>query len=233
MTVCIAALYDNGKGAVLASDHMITWGFSPMEYETESNDVSKIRALSDDSYVLHAGNVFDGDLIVQRSQTQIIEAKFSLAEDLANTIANVYKEVRLHNLEQRFLHPRGLTLNGYYAAQQTLNPGMVQEIDERLANGNIGVEFLIAGPTAFGYSIFTISHPGIATCVDPIGYGAIGIGAAHVFHSLISAPYRKDLGKEQVKKFVLEAKEKSQLSPGVGQQTSTRSLPKEMQDDED
>ncbi len=227
MTVCIAALFDNGKGAVLASDHMITWGIPPMAYEFESDDVSKIRELGDNSYVLHAGNVFDGDLIVQRSQAQIIEEKLVLAEDIANTIAEVYGNVRLHNLEQRYLRPRGLTLNGYYAAQLSLNPGMVQEIDEKLANDGIGVEFLIAGPSAFGYSIYTILHPGIATCVDAIGYGAIGVGASHVFHSLISAPYRKDLGKEQVEKFVLEAKEKSQLSPGVGQQTSTRSLPKE------
>ena len=46
MTICIAALYDNGKGAVLASDQMITASI-PIGYEFEHQEITKIVPLSD------------------------------------------------------------------------------------------------------------------------------------------------------------------------------------------
>lgn len=227
MTVCIAALYDNGKGAVLASDHMITANIPPMAYEFESNAASKIYQLSADSYVLLAGGILHGDSIIRHSQVAISHEGHKSVEHLVNTIANEYRVTRLRYIEERYLNPRGLTLDLYYERQTSLNPGIVQSIDQALLNDNLGVEFLLAGPTGKGFSIYTITNPGIATCVDAIGYGAIGIGAPHVFHSLISAPYRKELGKSEIEKLVRKAKEMSQVSPGVGQQTSIRFLPAE------
>jgi len=41
MTVCIAALYDDGKGCVLTSDQMTTAHF-PIGYEFESDEVEKL-----------------------------------------------------------------------------------------------------------------------------------------------------------------------------------------------
>ena len=44
MTVCIAALYGNGSGAVLASDRMVT-AHIPIEYEFEYEERAKIVEL--------------------------------------------------------------------------------------------------------------------------------------------------------------------------------------------
>lgn len=41
MTICIAALYKNGEGCILASDRMVTVHF-PMGYEYENEEVKKI-----------------------------------------------------------------------------------------------------------------------------------------------------------------------------------------------
>lgn len=227
MTVCIAALYENGKGAALVSDRMITANIPPMAYEFESSEASKIHQLSPDSYVLLAGGILHGDSIIRHSQDVISREGYKSVEDLSNTITNTYKDTRLEYIEQRYLSPRGLTLERYYDRQASLNPGIVQSIDQALLNDNLGVEFLLAGPTSAGFSIYMITNPGIATCVDAIGYGAIGIGAPHAINYLISNSYKKELGKPEVEELVRKAKEMSQVSPGVGQQTTIRSLPME------
>ena len=227
MTVCIAALYENGKGAVLASDRMITANIPPMAYEFESSEASKIHQLSADSYVLLAGGILHGDSIIRHSQVIISREGYKSVEDLSNTITDTYKETRLKYIEQRYLNPRGLTLDRYYDRQTSLNPGIVQSIDQALLNDNLGVDFLLAGPKGDGFSIYMITNPGIAICVDAIGYGAIGIGAPHAVNYLISNSYKKDHGKSKVEELVARAKEMSQVSPGVGQLTSIRSLPVE------
>lgn len=67
----------------------------------------------------------------------------------------------------------------------------------------------------------------MSTCVDAIGFSAIGSGAPHVVYSLLGATYRKSLGKSQVKDLIIQAKELSEVAPGVGKQTSIRVLPEE------
>ena len=89
MTVCIAALYENGKGAVLASDHMITANI-PIGYEFENDETSKIYALNDDTYVLSAGNVLFGDQIVQSSRITIAEGSRGHVRDMANIVKTKY-----------------------------------------------------------------------------------------------------------------------------------------------
>ena len=136
MTVCIAALYENGKGAVLASDRMITANIPPMAYEFESSEASKIHQLSADSYVLLAGGILHGDSIIRHSQVVISREGYKSVEDLSNTITDTYKETRLNYIEQRYLNPRGLTLDRYYDRQTSLNPGIVESIDQALLNDN-------------------------------------------------------------------------------------------------
>ena len=44
LTICVAALYEDGKGAVLASDRMVT-AHIPFGYEFEHQQTAKIRSL--------------------------------------------------------------------------------------------------------------------------------------------------------------------------------------------
>lgn len=226
MTVCIAALYENGKGAVLACDHMITANI-PISYEFENEETSKIHAIKDDTCVLTAGTVMFGDQIVQASRTAIAGEGHEHIRDIAEIVKTQYKNFRLAFVEENFLAPRGLTLESYYGRQASLNPGMVQMIDETLVNVDIEVQLLVVGPTGTGYSIYAITHPGVATCVDAIGFGAIGSGAPHVIYSLLGATYKKSLGKSEIEDLVMRAKQLSEVATGVGKQTSIHILPVE------
>lgn len=230
MTVCIAALYGGGKGVVLASDHMITANI-PMGYQFENDETSKIHPLSEDSCALFAGNVLFGDPILQQSRAIIAGEGQKYVGEIAEIVKNSYKDFRLSYIEERYLAPRGLTLEAYYGRQESLNPGIIQVVDQAMATEDIGVEFIVVGPTGAGYGIYIISNPGLSACLDAIGFSAIGSGAPHVLYSLLGATYKKSLGESEVKKLVKQAKKMSEVAPGVGKQTSVRVLPAEEEND--
>lgn len=226
MTVCIAALYENGKGAVLVSDRMITASI-PIGYEFENDEASKIHALNDDAYVLSAGNMLFGDQIIQSSRKTIAGENLEYVREMADIVKTKYQTFRSAYIGDNYLAPRGLTLESYYSRQATLHPAIVQMIDDPMVNVDIGVELILVGPTGTGYSIYVITNPGMATCVDAIGFTAIGSGAPHVTYSLLGAKYKKSLGKSDVEDLVMQAKKISEVAPGVGKETSNEVLPKE------
>ena len=226
MTVCIAALFDNGNGAVLASDRMITANI-PIGYEFENDEASKIQPLNDNAYVLSAGDVLFADQIVRSSRAIVANTGQEFVGGIAEIVKNAYKSFRMSYIIERYLEPRGLALDSYYSNHQSLNPYVIQEVDQAMMNHHIGVELIVVGPTGSGYGIYVITNPGMATCVDAIGFTAIGSGSPHVTYSLLGATYKKSLGKSDVKDLVIRAKEISEVAPGVGKQTSIHVLPKE------
>ena len=97
MTICIAALYDNGKGAVLASDQMITASI-PIGYEFEHQEITKIVPLNDPAsiYALTAGNVLLGTEILNIAKVQIQQQQHMVtASEAVETVRAVYGGVML------------------------------------------------------------------------------------------------------------------------------------------
>jgi len=223
MTVCIVALFDNGKGAVLSSDHMITANI-PIGYEFENEATSKIHALTDNSYALFAGDVLAGDQIVKAARATIAVKGLQYVEEIAEIVQQAYKTIRLSRITERHLEPRGLTLGSYYERQKLLNSVIVEMVDRALVTENIGVDLIVVGPRKKGYSIYIVANPGEATCVDAIGFTAVGSGAPHVLYSFLGSQYKKSLKARQVKDLVLKAKQISEVAPGVGKQTSIKIL---------
>ena len=79
---------------------------------------------------------------------------------------------------------------------------------------------LIAGPDGQSNSIYTILNPGTIHNNGGIGHGAIGSGAPHALSSLIENSYASSMPKEKVVDLVKRAKARSEVAPGVGQQTT-------------
>lgn len=224
MTVCIAALFDDGQGAILASDHMIT-AHIPVGYEYEDKRTSKIHKLADNAYAMFAGTVLFGDHIINMSKEQIPENGAKTLDKLANIVGDSYMKFRTSYIIEQTLAPRGLTLEKYYEMHPILNPNIIGMVDGALANENLGVDFILVGPRKQGFGIYVVNNPGAALCVDALGYAAEGSGAPHVLASLIGDSYHKSLGYSEVKEMIKTAKEKSQVAPGVGKDTSCVTLP--------
>lgn len=229
MTVCIAALYGDGNGVLLVSDRMVTAHF-PIGYEFEHLEDTKIIALdgSNAVYVMIAGDVLSGNEIVNAAKAQLSQRDGGVtATEAAETIRSAYQKVRLTNIVQRELEPRGLDLNSYYGRQQQLSPQIVQMVDQAMYNGDLGVEMLVAGPNGESYTIHSITNPGAARDHTSIGYAAIGSGSPHAFYSLIEASYRSSLPREEAVKLIKGAKQRSEVAPGVGKETTLVEIPRE------
>ncbi len=234
MTVCIAALYGDGQGAVLASDKMVT-AHIPMGYEFEHQSITKIVPMDGDpgsTFALAAGDVLLGTEILNiarvRIQQQLEQQSTITALEIAELVRSTYQQVRLTNIAQRELEPRGLDLETYYRNNQALTQQIVQIVDQALTQGDIGVEIIVTGPgNTSRYTIHTIGNPGILREHTPIGYSAIGSGAPHAMYSLIEASYESSLNKDKVHNIVSEAKKRSEVAPGVGSGTQMLVIPVE------
>lgn len=221
MTVCIAVLFENRRGAVLASDQMVTARI-PIGYEFEHQEISKIVPITDQAsiYVLAAGDVLLGTEILNDAKVRIQQQQHAVtASEATEIVRAAYQQARLINIVQRELEPRGLSLDSYYAAHQALAPQVLQIVDQAMSQADAGVEFIIAGRDEDEYTLHTVMNPGVTSDHTPLGYCAIGSGAPHAMYSLIEASYKQSLGKPEVEELVRNAKTRSEVAPGVGSGT--------------
>jgi len=223
MTVCIAALCNNGQGCILTSDQMTTANI-PMGYEFENEEVSKIIEVRDGAFVLTAGDVLFSNEAINMAKTRIITENIQSAEGIGDAIRQAYQQIRKTRIIRTELESRGLDLGAYLNMQQKLNPAIVQLVDNAFRNYHPQVEFIFVGKDGNSCHIYTILNPGDIFCQDPIGFAAIGSGAPHALYSLIEANYKKSMDAKTVKELVEKAKQRSEVAPGVGSATSTQEI---------
>jgi len=220
MTVCIAALYDSGKGCVLVSDQMTTAHF-PIGYEFENDEVEKIVQVnaSISVYALIAGDVLFANEVIEGVRKEIATQGTTVTSGIAELFRKSYQDARRQRIIRNELEPRGLDLPTYYQNHKNILPQIIQLIDNAFKTYNPRVEFIVAGQGEATCHIFTIMNPGDSICHNPIGYAAVGSGAPHAMYSLIESNYKKSLDKTKVKELVEKAKQRSEVAPGVGKDT--------------
>ncbi len=225
MTICIAALYNSGKGCILCSDLMVT-AHIPMGYEFESDDVDKIISICESSpiHALSAGDVLASNEMIELAKKEAKTQGIANTSGIAELLRIAYQVVRRNAVIQHELEPRGLDLPTFHNFHQRLLPQVVQMIDRAFAEFDAGVDFILAGKNDTQCGIYSISNPGDLSCHNPIGYAAVGSGAPHAIYSLIDAKYKKSMDKDTVEKLVSEAKKRSEVAPGVGTDTKIISV---------
>ncbi|MCL5091035.1 MAG: hypothetical protein M1514_03435 [Patescibacteria group bacterium] len=227
MTICIAAMAENGKKIVLAADRMITANF-PIPTEFETDDVPKIYRVGSSAIAMSAGNALSAYEVIERARAQVNSQQISKVEQITEVIRRTYQDYRRQLIIERVLEPRGLNLDSYYNSQQKLVLGVVQEVESQLTGFNLGVELIVAGcRDGDECHIFTITHPGVTFLHDALGHVSIGSGAPHVMYFFIGSSYKKNLPVAEVEQIVREAKKKSEVAPGVGRQTELIIIPED------
>ena len=232
MTVCIAALCDDGRGVVLASDRMVT-AHIPIGYEFEHEPATKIVKLLESPLVqvLLSGDVLRGHEVVGQARTLLTQQRGPVpVAEAAEFVRSCYQEIRRVCIIRTELEPRGLDLIQFYNNHQQLIPVVVQAIDHALSSSDLNVEMLIAGANGPNHAIYSVVNPGIVRDHSAIGHGAIGSGAPHALYSLIEDEYRSSMPKDQVIELIKKAKTRSEVAPGVGKQTTIVAIPNEEPD---
>lgn len=229
MTICIAALADDCKKLVLSADQMITANI-PISYQFETDNVKKIYEVVENVVIMTAGNALFSYEIVETVKKSINPDQKSITvQEVAEITRTVYQNFRRNKVVRRFLEPRGLTLSDYLINQSKFHAGVVQEIEQNLVNFNIDVELIVAGNNSDRCHVFSITHPGDLVSHDSIGYVCVGSGSPHATYYLIGSDYKKTMVLEDVKRLVKEAKQKSEVAPGVGKATTEKILPEHIQ----
>ncbi len=220
MTICIAALYGGGEGCVLASDQMTTAQI-PIGYEFENDEVEKIIKIRADTkvYVLIAGDVLFANEVIETARTEANSQGITATPILADLVRGAYQDVRKLHIIRHEIEARGLTIDSYYQNHQRLLSQIVQMIDNAFMRWDPMVQFIVAGMGDTLCNIITVTNPGDSICHDAIGFAAVGSGAPHAMYSIIESDYKKSMDKVTVEKIVRQAKERSEVAPGVGKET--------------
>jgi 20S proteasome alpha/beta subunit len=222
MTICIAAICENGKNIVVAADRMFT---SPLnvEFETEEH---KIEIVSKFCVAMAAGGSAYATEVIDPVRSIFGKRDDALVPDIANAILNQYKVVRNQKLEEQVVLP--MLGNDFlvhraknFTVAQYLQPqaNVYQQIVAISSNYNLNLELLIVGIDKTGAHIFSVSHPGTGFNLDKLGYSAVGSGAIHAVISLSLTAQTTHRELMETLYTVYDAKKSAEVAPGVGRVT--------------
>ena len=217
MTICLAGICqeDGQQYAVVAADRMVTLG-GFIEFE---HGVPKMAHPSAQAVVMVAGDTLVGTRLA-REVSEALDGAVPRTPGIARDLAMKYSEVRTQALETQILSTRGLTLQMYYGAHQSLNQQITMMLDQQMNQYNLGVELLLAGVDQDGAHIFSVHNPGGAELQhDVIGYAAIGSGAIHAVQSMIGFKHSSSAGLRETIFRAYSSKRRAEVAPGVGEET--------------
>jgi 20S proteasome alpha/beta subunit len=221
MTICIGALCADlagnpSKGVIVASDRMVTLaGLTEFEHE-----VPKITAITDKIVALIAGDALRGSRLIREVSSGMPASP--LVQAVAEGTANRYAELRKEQTHNDVFRPRAITIDDFYqnGIQQQMNPVLVSQIDNYVANFDYAVSLLVAGVDDIGSHLFSIANPGGGfNDHQPIGYHAIGSGWIHALQSIIGFGHTGARGLHETIFTVYASKRRAEVAPGVGHDT--------------
>jgi hypothetical protein len=227
MTVCVAAICDNGKTIILVSDRMIGPGF----IESEPN-LNKVIKLHGQWWVLFAGDdispVFDiVDYAKEAIKKKHITANLppdnpALLQTVMDAVRESYEKKRMEQAESLYLKPIGWDIDSFNASAGGANclPDF-GEIKAKIADYFLNVELLVAGfSEGIAYVFSLIGREGaIVNRHDLPGFYSIGSGGIGASFMM----YYRDLSYKTIAReavyYAMEAKLFGEQASGVGEDT--------------
>jgi hypothetical protein len=225
MTVCIAAVCDNGTKLVVAADRMFT-AAPPVNVEFETTE-KKIETLSASCVALFAGNSSYAFEVLQQTSESLAGSQRPSIAHVTEIARSAYVSVRASKVRETVLIPHlgpdflraeslGMLLPAYLQTQGGLYGQMVGVMNQF----NLGAEIIVAGVGESGVArIAVIGHPGTAVWLDKLGYAAIGSGGSHATIRLALGAQTRNSPLLDTVYRVYEAKKASEVAPGVGIET--------------
>jgi 20S proteasome alpha/beta subunit len=225
MTVCVAALCENGNAIVIAADKMIGMGYVEGE-----PDISKQRKLHKDCWVLFAGEditpVFD---IIDYAR-EILEKDYSVEvnnpaplHEVMKSVEKGFEKKRTQDAERLYLSSTGWTLERFNREGHQILPNAAQ-IQADIDRFRPVIQLLVIGfdDNGVGY-VFGLDGygdaPGIAKRLDIPGFHSIGSGSTVATFMLYYRHMSPKIGAREGLYYVLEAKYYGEQASGVGPST--------------
>lgn len=226
MTVCVAALCrwnynpfkssdDWGTVAITASDRMITFG--DVQYEPSQ---TKVAEMSQHTMLLIAGDYALHSEAIIRTREGLARQPAAPPRDIALAYGRQIQAIKRRHAEDMYLAPLGLNTDLLMAQQREMTEHsmsfLMQQMQEYRGED---VEALIVGTHEGHATIYHIDGRGSVTCMDDVGFAAIGSGAWHTRSLLMQNRYSNAWLFFPALALVFAAKRAADLSPGVGRET--------------
>jgi len=220
MTVCIGAVCEGGKVAVVAADRMVTFG-PPMMLTTEPPAFSKIQRLTDASVLLFSGSVPDGEWILTQARAVAAANPGQPIATIAEAVRKAYVQLKRTRVEETILGPFiGADFDRFQQLiAQSPSSQLLQGVLALVTQHNLQTDLLVAGTDNAGTHVFVVQHPGILLPMASMGFAAIGSGAVHASVRLSLGQHTPTASLIDTVYNVYEAKRAAEVAPGVGKMT--------------
>jgi len=214
MTICIAAICDQGSSLVLATDSMVTNEWLSLQFE---HPTRKITPLSERCVALTAGDALAHTELFNEVQDEIAQLKAPSVIEIVGKVKGCYQLIREKEIKERILNPRGFrNFKDFYEAQRVLVPDIALTIQSEIDRYDYGLEILIAGISGNTAHIYGVFDPGTSKCFDAVGFHAIGSGLPHAVNTLVARGCYPGTSSGECFLIVYEAKKMAEKAPGVG-----------------
>ena len=233
VTVCLAAICNDSKTVIGASDRMMTAG--DVQFEPPQ---SKIWQLTSSIVAMYSG---DTSVLTGILRAVAIEANAHVREHpnmwlRVEAVAEIYRRcywlAHVKGAEDKVLSPLGLTAPSFLGAQGTMDQDVVADLTAQMQEWSFPDlnSVIIAGVDVDGpqgppgtehitYAHIYVAHNGEVACHDRVGFAAIGIGTSHAESQFM---YSQHNVRETFRDTILLtflAKKRAEVAPGVGEDT--------------
>ena len=233
VTICIAAICDEGRSAIAISDRMYTTfsgSHGELQYEPAQ---TKGIALHNRIAMLFAGDASVHDQLwweVEAEKVRLgVDSPEITVKWFADTYAKHYQLLRAKCIESEILSPFGLTAKSFLSEQQRMNPAFVGSITKKILNhAHFDLDLIVVGlDESRGKGeiglIYTVRE-GKVNSENTAGFVAIGCGAPQAESELQLAGYTRSISYSRAMLLIYCAKKRAELVPGVGKETDIYSM---------
>ncbi len=226
LTICIAALCDEGKSIIVAADRMVSAPFLTIEFDHPN---AKIDVIGQRCVALSAGDVLAVTDVLSESSGISGQLQNPAVGLITDEIKQRFVQVRHRLLNERLFQPRGLSFDDYYKRGliQSMPSDLAMMLDNQVQAFQLGASLIVAGVDSSGGHIHSIEDPGTSQCFDRLGYHAIGSGHRHAILSLVTLQHNTLVDVPRAIFNVYCAKRQAEIAPGVGLGTDMLVITKE------
>ena len=220
MTVCVAAICDDGKTIVGFSDKMLT------SRNIETEPLTKIIPLTQHILVMMANDLLTHTDILEEIRKTVGEIKTEpkldydwKVRDIAKLYRDAYLTIRQERIEKEILSFYGLSMEIWQTQQHTLSQTILSNIISKIEYYEMeNIEAIIAGVDDIGTHLFVVRNEQV-TCSDMIGYACIGIGAEQAESEFIFRRHNPEKEYAETLLTAFIAKKRAEAISGVGKET--------------
>jgi 20S proteasome alpha/beta subunit len=220
MTVCIAALAEEGRSIVCMSDRALSYG-DTIQWDSDS---SKMFSLRDGGLIImFAGNEESTSRIIGK----VISREAELGDDIATTrrvLEEEYKEAVQEIIEARYLAPRLITKEEYVRAISGLEINtFIESIAKEVKAYIPDTSLIVCGFDKDGKPfILFLDSPGVVTDMTITGFHSIGSGWEKSISKFLYSEFSRKDPLHVVMYDMFDAKAFAEMAVGVGFDWETR-----------